>query len=213
MLREVKESLERSQRMLEALEGRQGRRSTPPPPPPQTSAPHATSPRAPSHTTTLAPPAHAAVPPPAASPATSPATALRASSPTSSSHKASSHGAAPHTSSRPPTLPRHPPGAPSGEAPSNPASISYTRRKTASYDTSYLTPEAAEPRWESGERSAVSMPLAPARIPSEAMTSSLTGEPPTSAQGVEPPWVPEPPPAPSSEGRYALIQPRTSRKR
>jgi hypothetical protein len=112
MLREVRESLERSQRMLESLEGRQRRRSSPP---------------------------------------------------------------------------------------VNPAGVSYTRRKTAAYDTAYLTSGDSEPRWESGEQ-ATMPPVPPAKIPAEALEE-------------ESPRVPEPPRPPPSEGRYAIIQPRAARKR
>lgn len=98
-------------------------------------------------------------------------------------------------SSRKSTPPPPPPAAaaPENESAASPASVSYKRRKTASYDKSFLTqgrapaqlpapPPSDEVEWASGER--------PAALP--------------------------PPPAealPPGSSRYAIIQPRLPKKR
>jgi hypothetical protein len=105
----------------------------------------------------------------------------------------------PPPKARPSSPPPSPASPTTPGGPANPAGVSYTRRKTAAYDTAYLTSGDSEPRWESGERSAVP-PVPPAKIPAEALEE-------------EPPRVPEPPRPSPSEGRYAIIQPRTARKR
>lgn len=85
------------------------------------------------------------------------------------------------------TLPPPPPG-------SQASGVRHRTRQTAEYDVAYLTSGEPRPRWESGER-----PVA-APEPAPAATAPSPPPPPDSAAQA------------TDEGRYSIIQQRSSRK-
>lgn len=113
-------------------------------------------------------------------------------------------------SSPPPPPPSPPVNTTPINVPTPPTGVSYTRRKTASYDVAYLSGEE-EPRWESGERPATRAPV-PSSAPPAPSQADAPRRGPSKSDPALADTSPEPPAPPVSQGRYTIIQERNARK-